>query len=72
MATPVNEIPIIDVLEKRKTLMSVRDVATVTGLSDKTIYRRVRSGTIPVVRFGYTVKFDPHQLAQWLRDHYAA
>ena len=59
-------------LEQRKSLMSVKDVAEITGMSNKSIYRRVEAGTMPFVKFGYTVKFDPHQVARWMRDHYAA
>jgi excisionase family DNA binding protein len=71
MTTTTADSPIIEVLEKRKSLMNAKDVADVTGLSVKTVYRRAAAGTLPTVKFGYIVKFDPHQIADWLREHYA-
>jgi len=72
MATIIDDSPIIEVLEQRKSLMNVKEVAKVTGLSIPTVYRRVHAKTLPAVKFGYVIKFDPHQIAQWIREHYAS
>jgi excisionase family DNA binding protein len=61
---------IIEQLEKRKGLISVATVAELLGESTDTIYRRAKRGKIPHLKFGITTKFDPRELAAWIREHH--
>ena len=70
MAGTVAEVQsIIDRLAEQTTLMNVRDVAELLGDSEETIRRRVRRRLIPAFRLGHKTKFDPAQVAKWLRSH---
>lgn len=61
---------IIEQLSARKRYLSVNDVADLFGENIYTIYRRVKSGTMPAVRTGFGIKFDPAELAVWLRERH--
>jgi excisionase family DNA binding protein len=67
VATPKS---LIQQLESRKAMMNVTDVAELLGESIDTIYRRVKRGKMPHVRLGISTKFDPIELAEWLREHH--
>ena len=61
---------IIEQLENHKGLLSVATVAELLGESTDTIYRRAKRGQIPHLRFGISTKFDPRELAVWVREHH--
>jgi excisionase family DNA binding protein len=59
---------IVDVLEKTQHALTVADVAKILNMSPRTIYHHVASGRIPgAVKIGSAVRFDPTELAGWLR-----
>ena len=59
---------IIDVLEKAEHALTVAEVAKLLNISPRTIYHYVASGSIPgAVKIGSAVRFDPTELAGWLR-----
>jgi len=59
---------IIDVLEKTQHALTVAEVAKILNISPRTIYHYVASGRIPgAVKIGSAVRFDPAELAGWLR-----
>ena len=59
---------IIDVLEKTQHALTVAEVAKILNMSPRTIYHYVASGRIPgAVKIGSAVRFDPTELASWLR-----
>jgi excisionase family DNA binding protein len=71
MAGTVNSASfIIEQLENRKGLISVATVAELLGESVDTIYRRAKRGKMPHVRIDSTTKFDPRELAAWIREHH--
>ncbi len=43
-------------------LMSIEAVATVLGVSTKTIRRLVKSGVLPIIRLGRTIRVRPDDL----------
>ena len=47
-------------------LLSAEEVSKHTGLSRARIYELVRSGAIPHVRLGRTVRFSAAALREWL------
>jgi excisionase family DNA binding protein len=59
---------IVDVLEKTQLALTVAEVAKLLNMSPRTIYHHVASGRIPgAVKIGSAVRFDPTELAGWLR-----
>ncbi len=61
---------IIETLAARKGYMNASDVAELLGENIYTIYRRVKRGRMPAVRTGFGIKFDPAELAAWLRERH--
>ena len=61
---------VLEELAKCKTMLSVARVAELLDESDDSVYRRVKRGTIPHVRFGMTIKIDPQELAAWISEHH--
>ncbi len=48
--------------------LSVRDVAELLNVSEKTIYRMIQNETIPCFRVGGQWRFDRKEIASWLED----
>jgi PTS system nitrogen regulatory IIA component len=48
--------------------LSVRDVAELLNVSEKTIYRMIQNETIPCFRVGGQWRFDRNEIASWLED----
>ena len=58
----------IDTLEKTEHALTVAEVAKLLNISPRTIYHYVASGRVPgAVKIGSAVRFDPTDLAGWLR-----
>jgi excisionase family DNA binding protein len=47
--------------------LSVSELAALLNLNERTIRDKVKQGQIPYFRIGMTIRFDPKQLASWLR-----
>jgi excisionase family DNA binding protein len=70
MTQPKSEtMRILERLSHVDKFLGVQSVADLFGDSYTTIYRRARSGKMPHLRFGATIKFDPAELAAWIKDH---
>jgi excisionase family DNA binding protein len=54
-------------IERHRRLLSVDELAHLIGRSPKTLYSWVAAETLPAVRLGASVMFDPHTTANWLR-----
>lgn len=48
--------------------LSVKDVAELLNVSEKTIYRMIQSETIPCFRIGGQWRFDKREIMSWLED----
>lgn len=48
--------------------LSVKDVAELLNVSEKTIYRMIQNETIPCFRVGGQWRFDKREIASWLED----
>ena len=48
--------------------LSVKDIADLLNVSDKTIYRMIRNETIPCFRVGGQWRFDRREIASWIED----
>ena len=53
-------------------LVGATEIADSTGASRQYIYVLVKRRQIPHYRFGYLVRFDPDEFAEWLKSHKVA
>jgi len=58
---------IAEQIEQRDGALTAEDLAQILNLPKVTVYKHARNGTIPCFRIGAVVRFDPHQVAAWLR-----
>jgi len=50
-----------------RALMSVREVADLTGFSTVTLYKWARTGAIPAKKYGTrSVRFDRREIEAWI------
>lgn len=49
-------------------LVGAGEVAAALGVGRSTIYRWAQLGTLPSKRIGYIVRFDPSEVAKFLRS----
>ena len=64
------KLNLIEELEARSGGMKVSDLAAILGVDDKHIYRMAARGQLPSFRVGGAVRFDPQEVAKWLRTRY--
>ena len=50
----------------REQLLTVREVAELLRINEKTVYEWARRGTLPCFRVGNRLRFDPHDITRWL------
>lgn len=58
---------IADLIESYRTLMTVEQLAPLLAYKIPTIYAKVAAGTLPAIRDGGSIRFDPFTVATWLR-----
>lgn len=56
-----------DVVEQKKEALRVEDVARILDISAKQIYKMAAKGQISSLKIANCVRFDPHDVAAWLR-----
>jgi len=50
-------------------LLSVREAADYLGLKVSTLYKYKLCGTVPFVKLGSRLLFDPEKLRRWIEQH---
>jgi len=65
-------VNLIEQLEARNGAMKVAELCELLGVDDKHIYRMAARGSLPSFRVGGAVRFDPQEVAKWLRSKYGA
>ncbi len=60
-------LTIIDRLEQRTTFLDTKEIMEIINEDRNTVCRWVRIGYLPASRVGNKNKYDPVQLAAWLR-----
>jgi len=50
-------------------LITIQQVAQITNLTVDTIYKMVSQRRVPFVKLGEALRFDPVQLAQWIKQN---
>lgn len=59
-------------LESRRELLTAEELAALLNVSEKTVYRWSKLGSLPSVRLGTAVRFEPSVVSIWLRERGAA
>jgi len=65
-------VNLVEKLESRNGAMKVSELCELLGVDDKHIYRMAARGSLPRFRVGGSVRFDPQEVANWLRAKYAS
>jgi excisionase family DNA binding protein len=65
-------VNLIEKLEARSGAMKVTELCELLGVDDKHVYRMAARGSLPSFRVGGAVRFDPQEVAKWLRSKYGA
>jgi excisionase family DNA binding protein len=58
---------LIDTLERQTSVLRARDVAILFQVTRQHIYKMAAKGAIPSFRVAGAIRFDPQELAMWLR-----
>jgi excisionase family DNA binding protein len=61
---------IIEQIEKRSSALKVGEVAKLLEVTPQHIYGMASQGLIPSFRVGGAIRFDPQELATWLKSRY--
>ncbi len=62
---------LIETLETRTEALKVAEVAKLFGVTPQHIYRMAVNGSIPSFRISGSVRFDPDEVAAWLKEKQA-
>lgn len=58
---------VIQTLESRECALKAGELAKLLGVTRQHIYKMAAGGTLPSFRVGAAVRFDPKQVAEWLK-----
>jgi excisionase family DNA binding protein len=53
-------------LRSKKKALTVEELADLLGVAVRTLYKEVEDDRIPFFRVRTSIRFDPHQIADWL------
>jgi excisionase family DNA binding protein len=59
---------LIDTVENWGRLLLVEELAGLTSISSKTLYRYITQRKLPAIRIGGCVRLNPATTAEWLRS----
>ena len=62
---------LIETLRSRTAALKVAEVAELFGVTPQHIYRMAAKGSIPSFRISGSVRFDPDEMAAWLKEKQA-
>lgn len=69
LAAPYSKtVTLVEQLRTRSRAMTVEDLSEVLAMSVRALYREVEEGRIPYFKVRTSIRFDPHQLADWLEE----
>jgi excisionase family DNA binding protein len=57
---------LIEQLRSKKKALTVEELAELLGIAVRTLYKEVEDDHIPFFRVRTSIRFDPHQVADWL------
>jgi excisionase family DNA binding protein len=59
---------LVETLKSRTKALKVAEVADLLGVTPQHIYKMAASGRIPSFRISGSVRFDPDDVAAWLKE----
>jgi len=62
---------LVETLKSRTGALKVAEMAELFGVTPQHIYKMAASGRIPSFRISGSVRFDPDELAAWLKEKQA-
>ncbi len=65
-----SKVNLVEEFESRHSAMKVAELSEILGVDDKHIYRMAAQGRLPSFRVGASLRFDPQEVAKWLRSKY--
>ena len=68
---PVVEFGIAEQIEASRSALTAQELSSLLQVAPKTIYRLAKAGRIPSFKIGNALRFDPKQMARWLREKVA-
>lgn len=57
-----------EIVEGKKEALRVAEIAEILDVSIKKIYRMAAKGQIPSLKISSSIRFDPQEIAAWLRS----
>lgn len=60
----------MDKVQERPRFMTVAEVAALMRVSTMTVYRLIKAGDLPAVRFGKSYRLDEADVDAYLADRY--
>jgi excisionase family DNA binding protein len=63
---PVNSLA--SYIAKMRKALTVQQVAELLSMSPRTVQQWAKTGRLPAIRHGSLTRFDPIQLANWIRE----
>jgi excisionase family DNA binding protein len=60
------QMTLVEQLRSRKKALTVEELAGLLCIGIRTLYKEVEDNRIPFFRVRSSIRFDPHQIAQWL------
>src|SRR5579864_3587310 len=58
---------LIQLLEATRKALTTREVAELLGVSKQHVYEMAADGGLPAFHLGRSIRFDPQELADWMR-----
>jgi excisionase family DNA binding protein len=62
----IREMILVEQLRSRQKALTVEEVAGLLCIAMRTLYKEVEDDHIPFFRVRSSIRFDPHQIADWL------
>jgi excisionase family DNA binding protein len=59
---------ILEQIEQRASALKVNELAEILQVTPQHLYRLASDGLIPCFRIAGAIRFDPHDIAEWLRS----
>jgi excisionase family DNA binding protein len=57
---------LVEQLRSRQKALTVEELAALLCIAMRTVYKEVEDDHIPFFRVRSSIRFDPHQIADWL------
>lgn len=61
---------LVEIVREKQEALRVRDLVQLLGVSQQQIYKMAAKGEIPSFKVANAVRFDPQEIADWLREKY--